>query len=267
MFDFDAALAKRYGGFASYPSAANPLHIEYYGESPAAEMDRLLDRYSTPERTVLDIGCGAGFTLCRLASTVKAIWGLDQAADLLQAARLRVEQLGLTNATLVHGSSYDGEVLKSLPHATFDLAFSRRGPDLSVDLLRTLRKDATFVQELVSDQDGYSLLEVFGRRNNPPLYADHQIKLHTYTGFGLLPVSYKEYFYEEFYRDSEHLEALFLQVPPMLSPWWIRQKQNQRPYDPSRDRPALDLYARYNTTPKGIRVLRQRKILVLRRSA
>ena len=32
------------------------------------------------------------------------------------------------------------------------------------------------------------------------------------------------------------------------------------------DQDALDLYARYNTTPEGIRVLRQRKILVLRRA-
>lgn len=38
-----------------------------------------------------------------------------------------------------------------------------------------------------------------------------------------------------------------------------------RPYSAT-DRAALDLYARYHTTPQGIRVLRQRKIFVLRKT-
>jgi hypothetical protein len=47
MFEFDVELAKRYGIFASYQSDAAPSQVEYYGEIPAAEVDRLMDLYAT----------------------------------------------------------------------------------------------------------------------------------------------------------------------------------------------------------------------------
>ncbi|HTK09933.1 MAG TPA: class I SAM-dependent methyltransferase [Ktedonobacteraceae bacterium] len=263
MFDFDIELAERYGAFASYQSAVSPSLIEYYGENPASEVDRLLDLYATSESSVLDIGCGAGHTLCRLAPKVKQIWGVDANAELLHATRLRIKRLNFSNATVVSGSIVDPEALKSLPIATFDLAFSRRGPSLNAHLIRTLNKEAIVVQELVSNFDGYPLGEIFGRRHYMPYaYTDQAVLLSNYAELGLFPISCKEYFYDEFFRDAEHLEAFLTQVGAMLSNWRLASK----PYDPVRDRPALDLYVRYNTTAKGIRVLRQRKIFVLRRA-
>jgi SAM-dependent methyltransferase len=267
MFEFDIELAKRYGIFASYQSDAAPSQVEYHGENPAAEVDRLLDQYATSESTVLDIGCGAGHTLCRLAPKVRQIWGIDQAEDLLNATRQRAELLGIENATLVLGDSRDPEAVQSLPDETFDLAFSRRGPMFSKPLLRTLRKDAIFVQELVSNLDGYPLGEVFGRWHSAPYsYTDQEVILREYANLGLIPISCKEYFYEEFYRDSEHLAAFLTQVGAMLCPWWMPKPLPRKPYDPQSDRDALELYVRYNTTPKGVRILRQRKIFVLRRA-
>lgn len=46
----------------------------------------------------------------------------------------------------------------------------------------------------------------------------------------------------------------------------VQRKKSRNPLDPVRDGPALDLYVRYHATPKGIRVLRQRKVFVLRRA-
>lgn len=263
MFDFDKEPASRYGAFASYQTEAAPASVEYYGESPAVEMDRLLDHYTTPESQVLDIGCGAGFTLCRLAPRVTHIWGIDLSEELLRAAQLRVDSLGIKNATLLRGNSSEQEGARQLPDATFDLAFSRRGPDFSEPLLRTLRKEAFFVQELVSDFDGYPLREIFGRRQyDPSSYADQEVRLHKYARLNLFPVSCKEYFYEEYYRDPEHLASFLTQIWAMLSNWQLPPNG----YVPERDRVALELYARYNMTSKGIRVLRQRKIFVLRRA-
>ena len=263
MFDFDTELARRYGGFASYPSDVNPILVEYYGENPAVEVDRLLDQYATPQSSLLDIGCGAGFTLCRLASNVRQITGIDLNEDLLDAARQRIERLGLTNATVAFGDSSIPETLTHLPDAAFDLAFSRRGPNLSEHLLRTLRKEAIFVQELVSNFDGYPVGEIFGRRPYAPyFYTDQQVLLSSYAELGLFPVSSKEYFYEEYFRDREHLEAYLKQIWAMLTNWRLPRK----PYDAARDGAALDLYVRYNTTSKGVRILRQRKIFVFRRT-
>ena len=39
-----------------------------------------------------------------------------------------------------------------------------------------------------------------------------------------------------------------------------------RPYEASRDRKALELFALYNTTSRGIRILEHRMIFVLRRA-
>ncbi len=267
MFDFDDELARRYGVFASYQSDAYPSLIEYYGENPNNEVDRLLDHYTTSESYVLDIGCGAGHTLCRLASRVMQVWSVDSNEELLNAARLRAERLGITNATVILGNSYDSEAMKGLPDATFDLAFSRRGPRFSESLLRTLCKEAIFIQEVVSNFDGYPLGEIFGRRHYPPSsYTDQEVLLSSYIKLGLFPISCKEYFYEEFFRNREHLAAFLTQVKPMLSPWLLPQSEPQMPYDPQRDQSALDLYVRSNMTAKGIRVLRQRKIFVLRRA-
>ncbi len=150
-----------------------------------------------------------------------------------------------------------------LPEATFDLALTRRGPNLSPHLMRTLREGAVVVQELVSNFDGYPLGEIFGRRPYAPYnYTDQQVILSNYAEQGLFPVSCKEYFYEEYFRDSEHLEQYFIQVDAMLKNWRLPP----RPYVPTTDRAALDLYVRYHTTPKGIRLLRQRKIFVLRKT-
>lgn len=140
MFDFDAELAERYGAFTSYTSSVSPALVEYYGENPTAEVDRLLDQYAMPESNVLDLGCGAGQTLCRLAPKVKHIWGLDQNKEMLEVTGLRAERLGLKNVTTVHGSIYDAEAIASLPDDTFDLAFSRRGPNFTEQLVPKLRQ-------------------------------------------------------------------------------------------------------------------------------
>lgn len=263
MFDFDKELAQRYGGFTSYPSAVAPALVEYYGENPATEVDRLLDLYTTSESYVLDIGCGAGQTLCRLAAKTKHIWGVDNNTELLHATHLRAEHLGLTNVTLVHGDSANQTEMASLPTATFDLALTRRGPNLNAHLIQTLREGALVVQELVSNFDGYPLGEIFGRRHYAPYnYTDQQVILSNYAEQGLFPVSCKEYFYEEFFRDAEHLEQHLIQIASKLSNWRL----TPRPYVPAVDRVALDLYARYHTTPQGIRMLCQRKIFVLRKT-
>jgi len=88
-------LAQRYGAYASYPTDVDPVRIETYSDGPADEVDRLLDIFAGAVSQVLDIGCGAGFTLCTLAQKVKSIWGFEQSPDLLEAARMRVDELGL----------------------------------------------------------------------------------------------------------------------------------------------------------------------------
>ncbi len=263
MSDLDQELAKIYGGYAGFQSDAGPAHVEYYGEDPDGEIQRLLDVYAQPTSRVLDIGCGAGQTLCRLAPQVADAWGIDQDPHLLAGARARVQSLQLDNVQLIEGNVADADAVAQLPNAHFTLALSQRGPNINAALASKLAPDAIFIQELVSNFDAYPLKELFGRKHYAPYwFVDQDVILSQYAELDLFPVSNKEYFYEAFFRDIAHLEAYLKQITALLSNWRLPPK----PYDEERDRAALELYARYNTTGRGIRLLRQRKIFVLRRA-
>jgi SAM-dependent methyltransferase len=262
--DVDLDLKESYGAYASYDDTqAAPAQIDYYGETPPhEEINRLLDVYARPDNRVLDVGCGAGFVICRLAAKVREAWGFDQDARLLAAARRRVEVLSLTNVTLVEGNVAVAEDLARLPEARFDLAWSQRGPNLNEGLMRALRPTAMVVQELVNDLDGYPLKDLFGRRVLPPDPHGSVGLIQYYADMGLLPVSVKDYAYDEFYRDTAHLETA-LRRGRHLQDWRVPESGE---YEPVRDRPALDLYVHYHTTDRGIRLTRRQTVFVFRRA-
>jgi predicted TPR repeat methyltransferase len=91
--ELDQELAKRYGSYASYSTEVDPILVETYGDGPADEVDRLLDIFAQPDCCILDLGCGAGFTLCRLAPQVSAIWGFDEAMGNLCEAKNKLVEL------------------------------------------------------------------------------------------------------------------------------------------------------------------------------
>jgi len=261
MLPIDHEISPRRGAYASYVTLNDPLRTDYHGDSPAVEMDRLLDALTNESSKVLDLGSGAGFTLCRLATRVSEIWGVDLDKELMQACRARVESMGVKNAHLVLGDTPDPAVLTQLPEGYFTLAFSRRGPFLSEALAKKLTTDALFVVELA--QDFLGLKELFGRTPALPKSAgDPDWAVTVHGGIGFVPVSAKAYWYEEWFRDSDHLAGYLAQGAPLQN-WWMEAC----PYDESRDRPALELYARYNRTAEGIRLVGHRKIYVFRRQA
>lgn len=205
---------------------------------------------------------GAGQTLCRLAPRVREAWGIDLLEEPLRAARLRADAAGLANVTLVRGNVAERAGVDRLPDGHFALALSRRGPSFNEALVQKLAPDAYAVQELVGGGDCAELRQFLGRRA-ATLYAGigHEDTIRGSQRLGLFPISSTEFFYEEFFRDVEHLEAYLRQTPANLSDWRL----GPRPYVAERDRRALELYAGYHRTPRGIRLLRHRWVFALRR--
>lgn len=258
--EYDKSMAQEYGPYASYSTGVDPISIETYGDGPTEEVDRLLTKYTTPESQVLDLGCGAGFTLCQLAAKAAKVWGFDQNPELLDAARQRVAAQKLTNATLVEGNVAVASDVAGLPDNTFDIVLSRRGPNVNQALLPKLKPDAYIIQELHQDNPGF--LEAFGRKSLLASIAQNPNKLAAdYSWLGLFPVSIKEYFYESLFKDADHLAA-YLSQKTMFQSW----PMPPIPYDEARDWAALTLYAQFNTTPKGLRVLHHRKVYLFRRT-
>ena len=259
----DEILGQKYGDYAGFTTVASPTEVDHFGEDPLNEVKRLLNIYVRPTSRILDIGCGAGQTLCQFAPQVKEAWGLEQGSDLLAGAQARVRQLGLTNVNLVAGDITDAEAVDQLPDNYFDVAFTESGPGINAALVRKLTKAAYFLQEVGGRYSGYHLPEIMGRVPYTD-FANHywdQSHLIQAAEIDLLPVSFKHYFWEVYFRDLAHLEA-YVSKDAELSNWRLAP----RPYQAERDRPALELYARYNTTSKGIRLLNHIQILVWRRA-
>ena len=258
----DQRLAQRMGAYLSYVTDEGPALVEHHGQPPAELVDRLLDLYARPDGSFLDVGCGAGHTLCRLGARVRDAWGIDMLEGPLEATRLRAQAAGLTNVTVVCGNAVERATTDQLPDEHFTLALSRRGPNFNEHLVRKLAPGAYVLQELVGGLDCADLRELLGRRAAGLYHGiGHDGTIRGYLRLGLFPISSTEFFFEEFFRDVDHLEAYLVQTPANVSDWRIGHK----PYLPERDRPALELYAGYHRTPKGIRLLRQRWVFALRR--
>ncbi|MEM7332735.1 MAG: class I SAM-dependent methyltransferase [Chloroflexota bacterium] len=257
----DEKLAQKYGSYASFNTAVDPHLIETWGESPIDEVDRLIKKFCHSETTMLDLGCGAGQTLCRYAPSVKQMVGFEQVTELFEATKQRVAALDLANVQLVQGNVAQDEDVHQLPDDTFDLVLSRRGPDVTKALLGKLKRDAIVIQELAREALG--LQELFGRKpflpqagNNP-----HWL-LEPYRWLGLLPISIKDYFYVQYFESPERFAA-YLKHAGLLGHW----RMPKIVFDPELDQEALALYVRYNQTEKGIRLLCRRTVYLFRRTA
>jgi hypothetical protein len=174
-----------------------------------------------------------------------------------------VRGLGLTNVTFVEGNTEVVEDVDQLPDNYFQIAFTESGPSINEHLVRKLTPDAYFLQEVGGFYCDYHLLEIMGRIpfTNYAYHGWDQSHIKQAADIGLLPVSFKNYFWEQYFRDLAHLEA-YVSTEGVLSNWRL----SPRPYQAERDRPALELYARYNMTPKGIRLLQHIQVLAWRRT-
>ena len=263
----DAELAARDGDYAGFETDASPYLVEYYGEDPLGEVKRMLAQTVRAESKVLDVGCGPGHTLCKFAPDVAEAWGIDEDEDLLEAAQARVALSGLSNITLIHGNIAHESEVDQLPDNYFDIAFTESGPNLNTALARKLTDDAIFLQEIGGGLGAYQFHEIMGRK--PYTYYAYgqdysdQVLLSEMAALDFVPISVKNYFFDWYFRDVDHLEAQVINVPWQLGDW---RMGGPLPYEPTRDRAALELYARYNTTAKGIRFQEHIRVFAWRKA-
>ena len=91
-----------------------------------------------------------------------------------------------------------------LPDDTFDVAFSRRGPNVVPAMLSKLKPNTIVIQELVQGTLGVKPL--FGREPFLPEVGHNPHRLIAqYAELDLVPVSVKDYFFDQFFRDEAQL--------------------------------------------------------------
>lgn len=139
------ALAAQQGGYF-YPWRSA------LGEGNGEEAyTQLVKGQLSPEKIVLDAGCGHGTDMLAFAPKVRRFIGYDAVQSFIAIARRRADAAGLTNVELVCANSsprLNGGVARiPVPDQTLDLIVSRRGPtNWIADARRACRLGARLIQ-------------------------------------------------------------------------------------------------------------------------
>jgi SAM-dependent methyltransferase len=112
---------------------------------------QLVEAHLSPEKVVLDAGCGHGTDMLAFAPKVRRFIGYDAVESFIAIARRRAAEIGLANVELVLTNSsprFNGGVARipATDHA-IDLVISRRGPtNWIADARRACRPGARLIQ-------------------------------------------------------------------------------------------------------------------------
>jgi SAM-dependent methyltransferase len=112
---------------------------------------RLVEAHLSPEKTMLDAGCGHGTDMLAFAPKVRRFIGYDAVASFVAIAQRRAAEAGLVNVELVVGNSSPGHnggaARIPVGERTLDLIVSRRGPlNWIADARRVCRPGARLIE-------------------------------------------------------------------------------------------------------------------------
>ncbi|ULH16117.1 class I SAM-dependent methyltransferase [Deinococcus sp. KNUC1210] len=111
------------------------------GPDAQAQFDALVLEQAT-QRRVLDCGCGDGAFTLRVAGVARHVTGLDFSAGMLELAQRHAAQQRTENVAFVQSHARRDVPLSA---DTFDLAYSRRGPNITGIVPALVRRGGTLL--------------------------------------------------------------------------------------------------------------------------
>ena len=171
--------------------------------------EHLVNSYSDPEGTLVDLGCGDGYFTSKLSRLNANVIGIEP-SSLIFAANELLENDKTENLRFLQEDAYQ----LSLDDESVELVISRRGPDPAEEILRVLKDNGSFIYITIGEMDASSLKEVVGRgqhfRSAEKVSGALKEK---FLEAGFSDVICKEFHYDEEYSSSEKLKAFLHQVP------------------------------------------------------
>ncbi len=240
---------QQYAKFGQYGGEQLVSSAYYPDGAPEAHFKEIIVNLGTPNKTMLDIGSGSGGFTLSLAPHYGRIIGIEP-SDLIQKAIEQQQAMGLQN---VEFQSQDG-YQTSFADGSFDVIFSRRGPEPQAEIDRLLRPNGHFVHIGIGYEDARSLKDVFGRGQ---MFDKHGSRLEQHRS-NLQARGYqihllKDYLYDEYYESFDTLDAFLARVPIFAD------------YGSEADRLLLKQYVEHNTKAEGVWLGRHRYLMNVRK--
>lgn len=237
-------VTRKFGSFQNVPKSI----ADYPQGNPEALFEQKLLELSAKDKVALDLGCGDGSFMLRLAQHFQEIVGIEISTERLKLAQAAQKQQGQNN---VRFEKQDASHT-SFPDQSFDLVYSRRGPSPYQECQRLLKAQGHFAMISIGEKDAWELKEIFGRGQGYHVWhttaLEQAIEQLQQAGFA---VTYQQdVFFDEYYPLIEHLD-LFLQRVPIFED-----------YDSEQDRAFLEAYVARAQTARGIHLPRQRYLVI-----
>lgn len=232
-------------------SAHAHRRTNYPIDDPEAVFEHLVRQFARGDRRALDVGCGDGHFTVRMAEGYGHVVGIDASQARIEHAAAWQTGQGAKNVTLLKQDARS----TTLPDASFDVIYCRRGPAFFSEYYRLLVPGGHFLYITIGNRDAVELKDIFGRgqdyrrRDVSRLEEDRQALQQA--GFQVLYLA--EYSYDEYYASPADFRQ-FLQGVPIFED-----------FDPATDAMLFKTYvARFNDA-QGIRLPRHRVIEAARK--
>jgi SAM-dependent methyltransferase len=225
------------------------------GSDGEAEFDRELLRM-TIGKTILDVGCGNGRFLLKIAKNARHVKGIDISTTALAQAKNNVARSKLGN---VEFRMADARRLL-FSNDSFDIVYSRRGPGSdSVRTLseayRVLRKKGAFMEITIGERDKENIARIFGRGQMLKVRGQvSDIKRSMLARAGFKRIVTRDYLGTEVFKGMSDL-LVRLQSAPIIPS-----------FDLQRDRKYLKKIKEDCMTDRGIETPVHRVILIARKT-
>ncbi|UOQ84942.1 class I SAM-dependent methyltransferase [Gracilibacillus salinarum] len=156
---------------------------------------------------LLDIGCGSGEQLIKLAASLFLVVGIDLSRSMIEKA----DQASQKNVKFFHMTSDQLQ----FPNGFFDIVTSRHAPFSAKEVASVLKKGGVFMTQQVRETDKINLKKAFGRgqalESQDGQLKDNYVKDLKEAGFTTVQTC--EYDATEYYQRPEDLLFLLKYTP------------------------------------------------------
>lgn len=210
-----------------------------------------IKKYTSDNKTLLDIGCGTAFKLFHLSPYLKKIFGLDISENMLEAANKNIFHNEIKNIKVINGLASK----LPFPDKSIDIITCLLATWDAKEIWRVLKDDGSVVIEFIGCEDKKDFKILFGK--------DEQGWRGQFIDYSL--EEYINLCYEDFFRFFESVTIKNGYWDTYYSIEGIIQLLNYTPtirhFDYQKDEIKLNEAIKIFSTEKGIKLTQNRMLI------